>query len=61
LLRNDLQEVVKGSEVIVVGTSAFEMDALQSALRLDHVVIDLVSSKKPLKLDGRVTLDGICW
>ncbi len=61
LLRNDLQEVVKGSEVIVVGTSAFEMDALQSALRLDHVVIDLVSSKKPLKFDGRVTLDGICW
>jgi len=61
LLRNDLQEVVKGSEVIVVGTSAFEMDALQSALRPDHVVIDLVSPKRLSHFEDRAIMNGLSW
>jgi GDP-mannose 6-dehydrogenase len=61
LLRNDLLEVVRNSEVVVVGTNAFEGAALRDALDPDQILIDLVSPKKPAGLDGQQAPQGLFW
>jgi GDP-mannose 6-dehydrogenase len=61
LLRNDLLEVVRNSEVVVVGTNAFEGATLRDALDPDQILIDLVSPKKPAGLDGQQAPQGLFW
>jgi len=43
-LSTNLEDVVKQSEVIVIGTSALSDEALQAAIRPDQIIIDLRSS-----------------
>lgn len=61
LLCTDLAAVVRGSEVVVIGTNAMDQEALCTALHPEQVVIDLVSSRKPVGLNGGTTFDGLCW
>jgi GDP-mannose 6-dehydrogenase len=61
LLRNDLEEVVRGAEVLVVGTNAFAEETLRNALSPDQIVIDLISPKRPALLEGRKASQGLCW
>lgn len=61
LLRNDLREVVKDSEIVVIGTNAFEESVLQNCLRPDQTVIDLVSAIKPQHMNARSAVHGLHW
>jgi GDP-mannose 6-dehydrogenase len=61
LLHNELGEVVKDAEAIVIGTNAFEESALLSALSPNQLVIDLVGVKPPQFLAGRASTEGLCW
>jgi GDP-mannose 6-dehydrogenase len=60
LLCNTIDEVIDGSEVIVVGNQAPEFVQAVMACRADQIVIDLVR----LPLDGslmKADYRGICW
>jgi GDP-mannose 6-dehydrogenase len=60
LLCHTVQEVIDGSEVIVVGNAAPEFTQGVTACRPDQIIIDLVRlplSGSPLAADYR----GICW
>lgn len=61
LLTRDLQEVVKSSEVLVIGTRAVSSEKLAAHLRPDTVVIDLVNLDKSRRLKGHTAYEGICW
>src|SRR6516225_3335189 len=46
LLSSNLQDVVKGSEVVVIGTRGVDREALRRSLQPGQVVIDLVNLEK---------------
>jgi GDP-mannose 6-dehydrogenase len=59
LMRAHLSEVLEASEVLVIGNKAEEFRQIESQLRSDQTVIDLVRL-----FDGRQTegsYQGICW
>jgi GDP-mannose 6-dehydrogenase len=59
LMRATLEEVVKESEVLIIGNKSPEFRALEDYKRADTIVIDLVRL-----FDGResdATYQGICW
>jgi hypothetical protein len=45
----------------VIGTRGVERNLLQSSLRPDQVVIDLVNLEKERRLNGPARYEGICW
>ncbi|MBA3356872.1 MAG: UDP-glucose/GDP-mannose dehydrogenase family protein [Pyrinomonadaceae bacterium] len=59
LMRDSLQEVVEDSEVLLIGNKAAEFFELESYLRADQVVIDLVRLFEGRTSDERYR--GICW
>jgi GDP-mannose 6-dehydrogenase len=61
LLSSDLKEVVRHSEVLVVGTKSVSNDKLAAYLHTDTVVIDLVHLDKNRRLNGQNNYEGICW
>ena len=56
-LSTNLEDVVKQSEVIVIGTSALSDEALQAAIRPDQIIIDLRSS--PPRANALEALAGL--
>jgi GDP-mannose 6-dehydrogenase len=60
LLRDSVDEVISGSEVIVVGNAAPEFAEALARTRPDQIVLDLVRVKMPRE---RISADyrGICW
>ena len=60
LMRDSVGEVIEASDVIVIGNDAPEFRQMQSALRTDQMVIDLVRA-----FAGQTSDDGhyqgICW
>jgi GDP-mannose 6-dehydrogenase len=61
LLATKLEEVVNPAEVIIIGTTSIDKEALAGVLRPEQFVIDLVNFKKPLRLKGMPLYQGICW
>lgn len=61
LLRPDLQEVLQGAEVVLVGTKAVEKEVLAASLKPDQVVIDLVNLEKSRRVNELAAYEGICW
>jgi GDP-mannose 6-dehydrogenase len=61
LLSSDLEQIVNGAEVIVIGTRGVLKEALQKLLRPEQVVIDLVNLEKSRRLEGGANYAGICW
>jgi len=60
LLENDLGEILRKSEVVVIGTRGIAREQLQTHLRPDHVVIDLVNLEKARR-PAAGNYEGICW
>lgn len=60
LLNADIEEVIKSSEVLVLGLSTPSIqDALSTHVREDQYVLDLVGIKAKTAIRGRV--QGLCW
>jgi GDP-mannose 6-dehydrogenase len=61
LLNSDLEEVLRESEVVVIGTRGLNLDFLQKNIRRDQHVIDLVNLEKVHRLRTAAAYKGICW
>lgn len=61
LLRSTLEEVLKGAEVVIIGTRGVSKDTLRKLLRDDQIVIDLVNLEKARRVGGLPKYEGICW
>ena len=61
LLAGSLEEVVKEAEVVIIGTTSVEKEALAAVLRPEQFVIDLVNLSKPRRPEGLALYQGICW
>jgi GDP-mannose 6-dehydrogenase len=61
LLLQTLDEVLKDAEVIVIGTRGVKRDELESKLRPEQIVIDLVNLEKGRRLKTSAEYEGICW
>jgi GDP-mannose 6-dehydrogenase len=60
LLENDLAQILRHAEVIVIGTRGIAHDELQPHLRPDHIVVDLVNLEKACR-PTIANYEGICW
>jgi len=60
LLTNDLEQVIGGSEIIVVSTK-IDNARVEALLRPHHVVIDLISLHKQNRVRHNGEYEGICW
>jgi GDP-mannose 6-dehydrogenase len=61
LLQVNMDEVVRGADLIVIGTRDVDRDVLQNHTRADQIVIDLVNLEKDRRLESVAELAGICW
>jgi len=61
LLKENMQEVIQGAEVIIVGTRAVDRETLLQTLRPDQLVIDLVNLDKSRRPSGKTEYEGVCW
>jgi GDP-mannose 6-dehydrogenase len=60
LMRNNIDEVLNESDVLVIGNKAKEFRAIEGKVRKDQILIDLVRLfDKPIGEDG--LYQGICW
>jgi GDP-mannose 6-dehydrogenase len=60
LLSANLEEVLKDSEVVVIGTRGLDREALRRGLKPSQTVIDLVNLEKTRRI-GVDAYEGICW
>jgi len=61
LLSADLAEVLKWSEVVIIGNKSVKKDELSRYLRQDQIVIDLVNLDRKSRPIGGSSYEGICW
>lgn len=61
LLMPDLDEVLRGAEVVVIGTRAIDEETLRSHLEPEQHVVDLVNLEKARRVQGHAAYEGICW
>jgi GDP-mannose 6-dehydrogenase len=61
LLSNDLSEVLKDAEVVIIGTRGVDRNELSRSLRPDHIVIDLVNLERAARPATSGDYKGICW
>jgi len=59
LMVNDLENMVRNSEVIVIGNKSEEFVGIMSLLREDQHVLDLVRIQETVRTKARY--EGICW
>ncbi len=60
LLENDLKQILKDAQVVVIGTRGISRDQLQAHLRPDHIVLDLVNLETARR-PAAANYEGICW
>ena len=61
LLCNDLAQVVREAEVVVISTRGIKKKELQQHLRPDHIILDLVNLEKARRPADKGRYEGICW
>lgn len=61
LLSSDLDQVLEKAEVVVIGTRGIDRKKLESALRPEHVVVDLVNLEKARRPAAGKAYEGLCW
>lgn len=61
ILSADLEQVVRGADVVIIGNKSASRDELNRYLRSDQIVIDLVHLDKALRPNGVSAYEGICW
>ncbi|MGH9326778.1 MAG: UDP-glucose dehydrogenase family protein [Terriglobia bacterium] len=59
LLSEDLAEVLRGAEILILGSRAATKEMLQ--LRAGQKVLDLVNLEKSSRPDSEAAYEGICW
>jgi GDP-mannose 6-dehydrogenase len=60
LLENDLGQIFRDAQVVVIGTRGISRDQLQVHLRPDHIVVDLVNLERNRR-PAAAQYEGICW
>lgn len=61
ILSGDLEAVLRGAEVVIIGNKTASKDELIRHLRADQIVIDLVNLDKARRPTGISAYEGICW
>lgn len=61
LLSSDLAQVLDQAEVVVIGTRGVDRKKLESHLRPEHFVVDLVNLEKSRRPAAGKTYEGLCW
>jgi GDP-mannose 6-dehydrogenase len=61
LLCSTLEEVVRTTDVVVIGSKAVCSQELRSLLRPEQTVIDLVNLDRAQRPNGTLRYEGICW
>lgn len=61
ILSADLEDVMRGAEVVIIGNKSAGKDELSKYLRPDQIVIDLVHLDKARRPNGGAGYEGICW
>ena len=61
LLSSDLEQVLEKSEVVIIGTRGIDRKKLESHLRPEHVVVDLVNLEKSRRPAAGKAYEGLCW
>jgi GDP-mannose 6-dehydrogenase len=61
LLSNDLVQVLRRAEIVVIGTRGINWEELRVHLDPDQIVIDLVNLEKSRRPAVSGTYEGICW
>jgi hypothetical protein len=56
-----MKEVIRGAEVILLGTKSVDKKTLEVELRPDQLVIDLVNLEKENRCRQTRGYEGICW
>ena len=60
LLENDLSEILKNAEVVIVATRGISREELQQHLRSEQIVLDFVNLEADRRPAG-TQYEGICW
>ena len=61
VLSADLEGVLRGAEVVILGNKSASRDQLAKYLQPEQIVIDLVHLDPARRPQGAKTYDGICW
>jgi len=61
VLSADLEAVLRGAEVVILGNKSANRELLARYLRPEQIVIDLVHLDPARRPQGAKTYDGICW
>jgi GDP-mannose 6-dehydrogenase len=61
LLSANLEDVLRWSEVVIIGNKSAKKNELARHLRQDQIVIDLVNLDKAQRAGGISSYEGICW
>ena len=61
LLCSTLEEVVRNSEAVLIGTRAVDAQTLRGLLRREQAVIDLINLNPSERTKESARHDGICW
>jgi GDP-mannose 6-dehydrogenase len=61
VLSADLEGVLRGAEVVIIGNKSVDRDTLAKHLRSEQIVIDLVNLDKLRRPNGVGAYEGICW
>ena len=61
LLSSDLNQVLEQADVVVIGTRGIDRKQLDSQLRPNHVVVDLVNLEKLRRPAAAKAYEGLCW
>jgi len=61
ILSGDLEAVLRGAEVVIIGNKSASRDELSKYLRAEQIVIDLVHLDKTRRPNGVSAYEGICW
>jgi GDP-mannose 6-dehydrogenase len=61
LLSSDLNQVLEQADVVVIGTRGIDRKKLESQLRPNHVVVDLVNLEKSRRPSAAKAYEGLCW
>jgi GDP-mannose 6-dehydrogenase len=61
VLSDDLEAVLRGAEVVILGNKSASKEQLARHLRPEHIVIDLIHLDKSKRPEGAKKYEGICW
>jgi GDP-mannose 6-dehydrogenase len=61
ILSGDLESVLRGAEVVIIGSKSASLEELGKHLRPEQIVIDLAHLDKARRPGGIADYEGICW